>query len=181
MSQPIDLTGRTFGNLKVVERSGSNARGSAMWLCQCSCGNSHRVVGLLLARGSVKSCGCRRKHSFGLATKMHVLRNYQHSAERRGLEFVLTPGQFFKLTQLPCHYCGKPPGKSVTASQPKLKNGDFLYNGLDRVDSRKGYTIENTVPCCTTCNYAKGTATAEEFTSWVKLVHKHLCEVNGNG
>lgn len=31
----IDLTGQTFGLLKVIERAGSDNRGEALWECEC--------------------------------------------------------------------------------------------------------------------------------------------------
>ena len=45
-----------------------------------------------------------------------------------------------------------------------------VYNGLDRVDSSKGYVMSNVQPCCTRCNYAKHTGTVDEFFGWVARV-----------
>lgn len=42
-----------------------------------------------------------------------------------------------------------------------------FINGIDRVDSSIGYTIQNSVPCCKICNYAKHNLTLEEFTLWL--------------
>ncbi len=60
MGRSIDLTGRTFGRLTVVERAGSNPFGYATWQCRCQCGNTCVVVGSRLTAGTVKSCGCLR-------------------------------------------------------------------------------------------------------------------------
>lgn len=54
----IDLTGQQFGRLTVLHRAGSNKYNSAMWLCQCSCGNQKIISGALLRKGQSKSCGC---------------------------------------------------------------------------------------------------------------------------
>lgn len=54
----IDLTGQTFGRWTVLKRSGSNQHNTAMWLCQCSCGNQKIVLGTTLRKGQSKSCGC---------------------------------------------------------------------------------------------------------------------------
>jgi hypothetical protein len=40
-------------------------------------------------------------------------------------------------------------------SQSCLYCGEENANGIDRFDNDKGYTDENTVPCCSTCNYIK--------------------------
>jgi len=54
-----DLTGRTFGNLEVLEYAGRSTGGSnpgmAMWSCRCKCGNV-KVMHINPTRS--KSCGC---------------------------------------------------------------------------------------------------------------------------
>jgi len=60
----IDLAGRTFGRLTVLERVPNDDRYSRprpLWLCQCKCGNKTVVIGANLRDGKTKSCGCLRK------------------------------------------------------------------------------------------------------------------------
>ena len=65
----IDIAGRTFTRLTVVERGGYDRTGAILWHCQCACGMRKDVAGHLLRRGQVKSCGCLRaeKGAFYLA------------------------------------------------------------------------------------------------------------------
>lgn len=84
---------------------------------------------------------------------------------------------FFLLSQLPCYYCGRHPHRTVNAassarkaSSNQLQDGNFTYNGLDRIDNAKGHTHDNIVPCCSTCNMMKGTLTLEVFLAHTKLV-----------
>lgn len=51
-----------------------------------------------------------------------------------------------------------------------LENGTISYNGLDRIDSSKGYTIDNVVPCNHKINMAKNDDTTEDFLAWVKQI-----------
>lgn len=37
------------------------------------------------------------------------------------------------------------------------------YSGIDRIDSKGGYTANNVRPCCRTCNTLKNDATEAEF------------------
>jgi hypothetical protein len=53
----IDVSGRTFGRLKVLHESGRHG-GHVMWKCQCACGNECVVAGSRLKNGVTKSCGC---------------------------------------------------------------------------------------------------------------------------
>lgn len=47
--------------------------------------------------------------------------------------------------------------------------------GVDRVDSSKGYTIDNVVPCCDICNRMKLDKDITEFFDTIKRIYeKHL-------
>lgn len=50
-----------------------------------------------------------------------------------------------------CHYCGK-----------KYEVGGYLL-GIDRIDSKLGYTEDNCISCCRTCNFMKRTHSVERF------------------
>lgn len=66
MSQRLEIVGKTFGRLTVEKYVGSNGHGQAVWRCVCACGGSKDVLGYLLKRGEVKSCGClkgKRNHN----------------------------------------------------------------------------------------------------------------------
>lgn len=56
-----DLTGKSFGNLKVIRRLEEKKDGYFLWLCQCTCGNTRKVDTRRLKRGTVTSCGCISK------------------------------------------------------------------------------------------------------------------------
>jgi hypothetical protein len=51
--------GDVYGKLTVVQRDGTHGK-QAMWLCQCSCGNTvqKRISGSNLLNGGTTSCGC---------------------------------------------------------------------------------------------------------------------------
>jgi hypothetical protein len=54
----VDLTGRVFGKLTVVELIEYRPHSHSKWLCKCECGNLHIVQHSNLASGHVSSCGC---------------------------------------------------------------------------------------------------------------------------
>lgn len=62
MRQGHDITGHTFGRLKVVSQEISTITGSkgVRWVCQCECGNKTSVRATALRHGQIKSCGCWR-------------------------------------------------------------------------------------------------------------------------
>ena len=57
----IDLTGKTFGRLTVIERAKMRPGAEAHWRCSCSCGASKVIAGHALRSGKTRSCGCFNK------------------------------------------------------------------------------------------------------------------------
>lgn len=64
----IDLTGKTFGKLKVLYRTENKQNVSKnrqpQWVCECQCENHTIVVkaGIDLRNGAVTNCGCNKGH-----------------------------------------------------------------------------------------------------------------------
>jgi hypothetical protein len=62
----IDLEGQTFDRrkrLKVIEYRGSNKDHHALWLCECSCGNTKVIIGSRITKGLTQSCGCLHRET----------------------------------------------------------------------------------------------------------------------
>lgn len=53
-----NITGKQFGRLTVLERTGTTRQGNALWLCQCTCSGTTIVRGADLRNGHTISCGC---------------------------------------------------------------------------------------------------------------------------
>lgn len=53
----IDLSGKEFGSLLVVERTESTSSGKFRWTCYCVCGKECTVPGAHLRSGHTTSCG----------------------------------------------------------------------------------------------------------------------------
>ena len=70
----------------------------------------------------------------------------------------------------PCFYCGAE--KSNHKVTKNCKEG-FDHNGIDRIDSSKGYTPDNVVPCCKICNKAKMDMDQKDFILWIQRAANH--------
>lgn len=65
MGKVVDLVGKKFCKLLVIERALNNVRGRAQWKCICDCGNTTEVASDKLVSGRTKSCGCAKsKHIY---------------------------------------------------------------------------------------------------------------------
>lgn len=169
-----ELTGKKFGRYTVLgfARRHNTRR---YWACKCDCGNEREVSTAGLCTGVQKSCGClkldmlrsSKSIEHGLAAKRDVYRNYRQHARRKGLPFELSYDDFINVAAQNCFYCGLPPANK---QKPKGHNGDFIYQGIDRKDNTKGYTMDNVLPCCEMCNKAKRDKEYDEFLEWIKRI-----------
>ena len=181
----IDEVGNSHGRLLVLRRAENTKHKKIRWLCRCNCGNEVAVLGDNLRNGNTKSCGCLRNERVrevcalpeGMASFNAMIRTMKRSAERRGYKWQLTNEQIGCLTKQPCYYCGTKPSQALGIER---FNGDYIHNGIDRIDNAKGYTIDNVVPCCSRCNRAKFTGSVEQFRDWVITLHKHFIEKGGH-
>ena len=80
----------------------------------------------------------------------------------------MTDEQIKGLQQQPCHYCGGLPANVSCRVEINNTNGEYVYNGIDRVDNKKGYEISNCVTCCFVCNRARRNMTLSDFNGWIK-------------
>jgi hypothetical protein len=169
-----DMTGKRFGRLIALEPTNKRRAHSVVWLCKCSCGNLKEVRQDCLRSGNVRSCGClMRRLPKGRAAFNELLRVYKRDARHRRLPFRLSRKRFAELTKQACFYCGKEPSQTKHDSK---RNGVYLYNGIDRLNSNRGYSTDNCVSCCSQCNRGKRDQPYNNFLSWIKRVCEHSIE-----
>lgn len=112
-------------------------------------------------------------HQMGIRNQL--FRTYKANAEKRSYNFNLSFDEFNSLIIQDCYYCG---------GTPELKDNDYwrgrkdksqpnIYvNGIDRIDSTEGYTIDNCVPCCSKCNLMKNTFSKDEFLEHIAKIYQ---------
>jgi hypothetical protein len=185
-----DLTDQRFGRLIVLSLHHKHEKRGAYWLCQCDCGSNPKIIwGGSLRNGTTKSCGClarevcsdlgkagkgvsrpSTKLPFSHAMMNRCFNNYKGAAKKRNLIFELDIDFFNKITKQNCDYCGSEPSQIIRS---KNESGDYIYNGIDRIDSSKGYTEDNVVSCCGRCNEAKMSESQQDFLDWHKKSITH--------
>jgi len=153
--------------------------------CLCDCGNTKHALLSNVKNGHVKSCGClltdyntSKRKEYGWSAFNLVYNGYINNARHgRGgqKEFRLTKDEAKKLFTSPCFYCGALPSK---VRKIKRGYGEFVYNGIDRKDSAKGYTIDNCVSCCEFCNMTKNDTPFDDFIKWIRRVYKTTETIN---
>jgi hypothetical protein len=170
-----DLAGRRFGNLVVLEyipKADGETYTGVKWKCRCDCGNIFITYSAsLLAQNKISCTPCSMKRKAALSTlpdKESTWTRYlsvtRSNAQRKGRSFLLSFEDFKRISKLPCSYCG---------GLPTIDCKGIVRVGIDRFDNNKGYTLENSRPCCFVCNRMKGRLSHAEFIDHVnKIVSK---------
>lgn len=162
-----NLVDFVFGNLTVLKLSETRRKDGQRWLCVCSCGKEKEVSTTDLRTYHITSCGCKSKEVFRIKRKYPCdldgpwykrFTRFIYGAKKNKHECKLSPEEFKVLSETACFYCGS------------FSKGGI--NGIDRINSRLGYTIKNVVSCCKICNFAKSNLPIKQFMSWVKRIYE---------
>ena len=184
----FSYSGKRYGKLLVQDYFYKNK--DLYYNCICDCGNKSEVRQDCFERkvGPIRSCGCLRKLTMksnqligadkrwlggNKAAKRALKQYYKANAKRRGHIFDLNDDEFYTLVQGNCHYCGIPPNTEQKIYKSKIDKiyESYIYNGIDRINSELGYTMDNCQTCCVHCNRAKQDMTNDEFLKLIKKIY----------
>lgn len=166
--------GERFSRLVVLKFSHKDKRHRRHYLVRCDCGKEKTVQGTLLRSGNTRSCGClsrEQKKSKRIPLNHSeitaVILGYKRHAKSRGYIWDLPRGEVESLIKQNCFYCGSTPSN---IQKTKNTTAPLVYNGIDRKDNKKGYCVENVVPCCSICNRAKGNLDYDSWIRWCRIM-----------
>lgn len=165
-----------FNKVKIIEYSHSIAK-RHYYNTEClTCGkNSIRRKDHIMTNPSYCNF-CKEKMT--AKPKMESVINtiysgYKTNAKSRNLTFELSKDLFKELVSKNCFYCGEEPVESQFSKSRNRTDIKYLHNGVDRLDSSIGYTINNCVPCCIMCNLMKNKFTFVDFLNKIKQIHAY--------
>jgi hypothetical protein len=174
----LNLVGQKFGRLAVLKEI-IPIGGRSAWECQCDCGTIKNIKTEELRGGGTKSCGCWNNEQRSLRAENMYSKCIKYSPTDASARRVWRANykemlfeDFYTISQQCCYYCGSAPsniqnGADKKSSENMKKDGNFTYNGLDRLESTKPHSKENCVACCKYCNYAKRERAVIEFKEWL--------------
>lgn len=202
MTKRLTLEGYRFGKLTVIAAADKNKFGRVCCECRCDCGNVKTISGSSLRSGHSASCGCLKKEKMReiasgqkwaridpqISAMTLIYSSHKGSATSRGWEPLPKP-LYFALAIQDCATCGSKPKRCETAKNNYIRNCNaknakinetyakskvFYCNGIDRIDSSKGYEMCNVQPMCEKCNVAKSDYTQEEFEEHILRAAAHI-------
>lgn len=116
---------------------------------------------------------------------LHLKKN----AQLRNLECSLTQDEHKNIIKQNCYYCGIEPknhniylnskneiiknNKRTPLKQKTVDRAWIKINTVDRIDSSKGYNIENCVPSCWFCNKMKNNYHLTDFLNQINKIIKY--------
>lgn len=154
--------GMRLGKLTIIEDlEKHNKHGQRLLKVECDCGTIKIIPSNVY---KVKSCGCVKR--IAEDPEKSDMKQYAHVARKRSIIFTLSKKQYTELIYSNCFYCGMSPNM-------KMKVGKKLKNGIDRVDCKGGYCIDNCVSACSKCNWAKRILTIDDFFQMIKTIYEY--------
>lgn len=174
----IDISNKKFGKLKAITLARKNGK-HRYWNCVCDCGVKKVVAQTSLINSGVKSCGCSKqiKQSANKGWKGcgkisgGRWAGIKWKAQNRGIAFNVTIEQAWSLFEKQQGKCALTKIDLVFPSKNRLtKEGTA---SLDRIDSSKGYTLENLQWVHKDINWIKNKLTQQRFIELCKSVAQH--------
>ncbi len=152
MSGLINLIGKRFGRLVVIERAGVR-KSHVLWKCKCDCGNETITWGLNLRHSRTKSCGCLHKErvremGLGCATHGHCRRSGELVSSKT---YISWSGMKKRCNYKNYEHYPLYGGRGIQICKEWEDFGNFLKDmgerpegtSLDRIDSDGNYEPSN--------------------------------------
>ena len=183
----IDLTGRRFGSLVVLERAGTDYVGThrqakPTWRCRCDCVQIVIVRGYRLTRGLTKRCKACGHERLTTGGPQHsswkgcgqlsgaYWRIVCAGATTRSIVVDLTIEQAWRLYEQQRGRCAL---TGTELSLSRTGKGQTQTASLDRIDSKRGYELDNVQWVHKRIQLMKNYLDQDEFVAWCALVAEH--------
>lgn len=174
------MTGLKIGKLTVLKEVEKSKSDRIKWTCKCECGNIKNIHGYYLRKHSAVSCGCSKKHVGGKENPLwkgcqdlstRYFRNTKRRAIKKNLEFNITIEQMWEQFTKQNGKCAL---SGVELKFPKHSSKICTGNAsIDRIDSSKGYTVNNIQWVDKKINQIKMDMNEEEFIKRCKQITEY--------
>lgn len=180
-SERFDIAnGTRFNKLTILETDNSKIIGKTsrkMFKVKCDCGEIFSASGTLMRRNKITSCkNCSFINRSKISVKttqneMVFTKRVLNRCNTKHISVSITADEYIEKAKMNCHYCNAEP--MFANGTARLGESLLKIHGLDRIDASLGYTHENTVSCCVTCNTMKASMSTNEFLLHINKVYKN--------
>jgi len=199
MPKFIDLTGKKFGYLTVLQRAHNNSSGTA-WLCECQCGNKKIINGKYLKNGKTKLCGCLTKQLFkerinekrlsNNSTNTFILSDYYYIGYTSDeTVFYFDIDDYEKISKVSWtvnsngYLCGRYNGKNILIHRLILENNQIIdHINHNKLDNRKeNLRIVSKSQNAMNARLSKNNTSGHTGVSFIKSYNKWMSYIMING
>lgn len=141
-----DLSGRTFGHLKVVQRAENDRHGQIRYLCECDCGSTKIVNASALRSGGTRSCGCLKREKMRERKTTHGesrTRIYSIWNNMKSRCYCTKYGDYAEYGGRGITVCPEWLNDFTAFRDWALSHGYADNLSIDRIDNDKGYSPDN--------------------------------------
>jgi hypothetical protein len=166
--------GHRFGKLVVLGFHHRNKRGQSYWLCQCACGKQKIIRGDHLLNCATRSCGCNQRgvgnHQWKGCGEIGgwTWNNYRIGAKARNISFHISVKEMWEVFLKQNRKCALS-GVDLCFSPTQCSNPNSNAS-MDRIESSKGYTVDNIQWVTKDINLAKRSMSQDEFIEMCRAV-----------
>jgi hypothetical protein len=176
----IDLSNQTFFYWVVIDYAGKNKYNLAQWNCKCRCGKLGVITGGALRNGASKSCGCysvelnvQRLYKGGKYLGKTEFWSFKNNAIKRKIFFDITVEDIENLYEQQNKRCALSGVEIYFNSGIVMGLSKAGNASIDRIDSSKGYTLDNIQIVDKHVNLAKQSLSQQEFIELCERVVEH--------
>lgn len=141
----VDLTGKRFGRLVVIQRMDNAKNRKLRWLCKCDCGKEKIILGYHLKSGHTKSCGCLRKEvtikRLSIINKGNEY-SLKHGRSKNDKTYTSWRHMKDRCTNSNHKYWKDYGGRGITVCDRWLGENGFIHFLEDMEEAPSGLTIE---------------------------------------
>jgi len=102
----------------------------------------------------------------GMSMNKTRFSKYNHKATKKNINFSINENEFYILCKDKCYICGIEP------------DNENYFCGVDRIDSKLPYELNNCKACCKECNIMKNNFEIEYFKNKLKNIYDNIIKNN---
>ena len=179
----IDITGKKYGELTVLDFVRMDKKHGSVWRCSCSCGKEKDIVGNDLRTSHTKSCGCKQytghRTTHGetkgekWSDRYYLWSNAKHRSSKKKLPFDIALEDIV----IP----DKCPLLGIDLVRGTFESGPLRSSPtLDQIRPGGGYVKGNIWVISNKANTIKSDASLEELKTLIGNLEKKINELDSN-
>lgn len=158
--------GDRVGQWVIIDYRRRDGKHMSDYLCRCDCGKTRWVTAAPLSHGETKRCDDCRRDAIGRG-RVSFWTKVLRGAASRGIPVNITAEYAFGLLKQQGNRC------ALTGVEIAVRYRSLTTASLDRIDSKRGYELDNIQWIHKDLNWMKRDLPQSRFIEWCRRVVRH--------